>query len=86
LQDFVPRDFPDERQKAKLRRSPERGEWARRDVVLAAPCAFFPFAKLSRGLNSSVAEVNEWKSMFVSVRAKRQSRPRGKAAIAFGDA
>jgi hypothetical protein len=33
-----------------------------------------------------VAEVNKWKSMFVSVRAKRQHRPRGKAAIAFGDA
>jgi hypothetical protein len=33
-----------------------------------------------------VAEVNEWKSMFVSDRAKWQHRPRGKAAIAFGDA
>jgi hypothetical protein len=54
LEDFVLRDFPDERQKAMLRRSPERVQWARRDVMRAAPCAFFPFAEPSRGLNSSV--------------------------------
>jgi len=33
-----------------------------------------------------LAELNEWKSMFVIDRVKRQHRPRGKAAIALGAA
>jgi hypothetical protein len=48
---------------------------------------FFSFRQaVAWAKQQRVAEVNEWKSMFVSVRAKRQHRPRGKAAIAFGDA
>ena len=41
LQEFVLGEFPDERQTAKLRQSPERGQCARRDVLLADTVRFF---------------------------------------------
>jgi len=55
-----------------LRRSPKRGQLARRDVMLAAPCAFFPFAKPSRGLNSSV-----WPKSMNGSRCSSAFEPRG---------
>jgi hypothetical protein len=48
---------------------------------------FFSFRQaVAWAKQQRVAEVYEWTPMVVSDRAKRQHRPRGKAAIVFGDA
>jgi hypothetical protein len=48
---------------------------------------FFSFRRaVAWAKQQRVAEVDEWKSMSVSYRARRQHRLRGKAAIAFGNA
>ena len=48
---------------------------------------FFSFRQaVAWAKQQRLAEVKEWKSMFVIDRAKRQHRPRGKAAIALGAA
>jgi hypothetical protein len=48
------------------------------------PCAFCFRQAVAWAKQQRLAEVNAWKVIFAIDRAKRQHRPRGKAAMALG--